>query len=65
MRYLTAIVDFRIIVKPACAGVSTPWFLAEAQGSQRTSLFIFLSPQTPCRALHLGEILFIFFSQKR
>jgi len=47
-------------MKPACVVVLTSRFLAEAQGSQRTSLFILLLPQTPFQASRLGEILFVF-----
>jgi hypothetical protein len=36
--------------------------LAEAQGPQRTSMFILFLPETPLRALRLGESLFVIFS---
>jgi len=40
------------------------FFLAEAQGALRTSMFILFLPQTPLRVLRPGESLFVFFSRK-
>ena len=39
--------------------------LAEAQGSQRNSKLILFLPETPLRALRLGEKFYVFLSQRR
>jgi hypothetical protein len=51
-------------MKIACVVVLTSRFLAEAQGSQRTSLFILLLPQTTLRALRPGENKIVLFSRR-